>query len=333
MISRNNIIGLYFLIYYSLVINFTQADVISDTLKDNGWARSKDYEINIPSDTVLAESYVKTIGGNEARIIYLASKKKLCGSKAQPIKYESPLFFFDNEIHTIHWMTGYHLTLGGINFSVNDEKETSAALHSFQTLFSSNPKELAKIRRYKGAFGPIDVGGRALQSVKFAGNNLFLTFLDGGQEATLELGPGFDYVSSTVANGRKINPAAVVSSPMRSLADVHRKIEEDGAKMMAAEREKQAAKTADPPPAEKQLVAPPVPHIPNQSKITENPQLPVPQGPTPKKLDSAKTTNVDAIGEGIEDFTSWIIAALAIFSVWIIWIFIRKSSVTARFRR
>jgi hypothetical protein len=324
MIDQFNVRRISFLISYLLIFNIAQADAIRETLKNKGWSRSKDYKINSRSGIFLAESYTKKIGDVDAQLVYSPSTKQLYGNKAQPAKYESPLFFFDDEIHTIHWMMGYHLTVGGLNFLVTNEKEINMALEKFQTVFSRDTKELTKIRRYKGAFGPIDIGGRGLQNVKFLGNNLFLTFMDGGQETTLELGPGFDYVSSTVANGRKINPAGVVSSPMRLLADVHRKIEEDGAKMMAAEREKKAGTAAENLSPDKNPSAATESPLANQARDIEVSQPQVIQDPKLNLLESSATTKDAVVEEHASRNGLWVAIALATFVSTISYIFLKK---------
>jgi hypothetical protein len=313
-----------FLIIYSLVIALSRADSISETFQYSGWTKSKDSEINSVSGTFLAQSYIKKVGEANAKIVYIPSKNMFYGDKSLPFKYEQPLFFFDDEIHTINWMPGYQLTIGGINFSAKDEKETSVALQSFETMFSRNTKELYKIRRYKGAFGPYDVGGQVLQSVRFSGTNLFLTFLYGGQEATLELSSGFEYVGSTIGNGRKIDPVAVVTTPMRSLADIHRKIEEGGAKIMAAEHEANAKSAERNTTNDKNLSSTTNSTILNGSEIAKELPNPIIQETKLNTLESSINKKVDHIEVTSSSHKPWIITASILVFLLLIYTFFKK---------
>lgn len=207
-----------------LAVHSASADDITAVLIANSWQKGAAYQVLTERGPVAAESFQRQIGNARAQIIYAASEKAIRASTAPSAGFPKFLVFFDNGLHAIGWRTPSALSTSGFTRVVKTTEDVQTALRDFETVFQRDPKELIQLRQYKGAFGSIDTGGRELTEVTFKGPNLLLKFLDGGQETTLELAPGFRYVSSSVG-GKVVEPSGVEERPKKSLSDVIRNAE------------------------------------------------------------------------------------------------------------
>jgi hypothetical protein len=173
-------------------------------LSASDWQAGPALSVLTPNGRREVPSFVKQIGEAKAQIAFFAEENILFANSAAPAGFPKFLTLYDQSIHSLGWTIPSKFRFSGFSRKVSTASEIEVGLREFEEIFRRDPRELVYVKLYKGAFEPFDSGARELKEVVYNGENIILKFLDGGQESTLELGPGFKYIRSTIENGKSV---------------------------------------------------------------------------------------------------------------------------------
>jgi hypothetical protein len=188
----------------------------------NGWEKITDLMIPSASGDQKAHSYSKNINGINIYGTYLSDSSIVWFGKNN-----DRCVFLNHKLLWIGWNQPTHFVFSDFSSSIKTQDDLTASIKNAEDRLIREPREIVKIRQYKGAFGLIGSGEngtrdlnfgimRTLKTFRFKGENLELTLSGSPSDvAIIELAPNLDYVSSSV-NGEGIDPRIVEVRKIRT---------------------------------------------------------------------------------------------------------------------